>query len=103
VTENVATCLVVAKVLVADGMMTDEAREFLGGLMTSLGLSEAERTSVIELEDLDAAEPVVRRLPEERRRDILAMLVDAASADGKLSPHELATIHRVEAALGLRP
>src|SRR6266481_3465604 len=58
-TPNVAKCLVVSKVLVADGMMTDDERAFLGALMTKLGLSETERETVVELEGLDDAEPIV--------------------------------------------
>ncbi|MGE0396988.1 MAG: TerB family tellurite resistance protein [Kofleriaceae bacterium] len=98
---NVAKALVVSKVLVADGMMHDEEREFLAGLMTQLGLDEAERKHVIELEGLDAASEVVTTLPEDERRDLVAMLVDASSADGKLSAHEMATVQRLTKALGL--
>src|SRR5512138_2795277 len=98
-TPNVAKCLVVSKVLVADGMMTDDERAFLGGLIARLGLTEAERRTVIELEGMDEAETVVLALPIEERRQIIEMLVDAASADGKLSPHELAAVKKVSAAL----
>jgi uncharacterized tellurite resistance protein B-like protein len=96
---NVAKCLVVSKVLVADGMMTDDERAFLASLMTRLGLTEAERRSVVDLEGLDDAEPIVLALPVEERREIIEILVDAASADGKLSPHELAAVKQVSAAL----
>ncbi len=99
---NVATCLLVSKVLVADGMMGDDEREFLDGMMTKLGLTEDERRGVIELEGWDEAEPIVMQLSEDERRGIIELLVDAASADGRLSPHELATVKRVSAALGLK-
>lgn len=98
---NVAKALVVSKVLIADGMMHDEEREFLAELMTQLGLSESERKQVIELEGLDAASSVVTTLPEDERRDLVAMLVDASSADGKLSAHEMETVQRLTRALGL--
>ena len=98
---NVAKALVVSKVLVADGMMHDEEREFLADLMTQLGLSDAERKQVIELEGLDAASAVVNQLPEDERRDLVATLVDASSADGKPSAHEMATVQRLTKALGL--
>jgi uncharacterized tellurite resistance protein B-like protein len=99
---NVAKCLLVSKVLVADGMMTDEEREFLDGAMKTLGLTDDERRRVIELEGWDEAEPIVKGLSADERRDIVEMLVDAASADGHLSGHELATVKRVTAALGLK-
>lgn len=98
---NVAKALVVSKVLVADGIMTDDERSFLAGVMAQLGLSDAEQRTVVELEGLDEAEPIVRELPEEERRAILDLLIDAAGADGRLSPHELGAVKRVSTALGL--
>lgn len=98
---NVAKCLLVSKVLVADGMMSDDERAFLSSMMTKLGLTDAEKQRVIDLEGWDEAEKIVYQLPEEERREIVELLVDAASADGRLSPHELATVKRVSAALKL--
>ncbi|HEY5934944.1 MAG TPA: TerB family tellurite resistance protein [Kofleriaceae bacterium] len=98
---NVAKCLVVSSVLVADGMMTDDERAFLDELIAELGLSADERRSVIELEGVDEANALVTRLPADERRAIVEQLVDAASADGKLSPHELAAIKKVSDALGV--
>ncbi len=100
-TPNLAKCLLVSKVLVADGMMTDDERGFLDGLVRELGLSEAERAQVIELEGWDEAEPIVKALSAEDKRDLVARLVDAASADGHLSPHELAAVKKVKSALGV--
>lgn len=96
-----AKCLLVSKVLVADGMMQDEERGFLARMMTQLGLTDAEQQQVIELKGLDEADKLVRTLSVEERQAMVEMLVDAASADGKLSPHELAAVKRLTAALGL--
>ena len=98
---NLAKCLVVAKVLVADGMMTDDERTFLDAMVRRLGLSEAERQQVVELEGFEDAERLIHELPQAERQQIVEELVNAASADGRLSPHELAAIKRVTAALGL--
>ncbi len=98
---NVAKCLLVSKVLVADGMMSDDERGFLTNMMAKLGLSDDEKKSVVELENWDQAEPIVNALSEEERRELVEMLVDAASADGRLSPHEMATVKKVSAALRL--
>ena len=100
-TPNVAKCLLVSKVLVADGMMAESERTYLYSIMTRMGLTPEERHSVVELEDLDAAEGIVAGLSVEERLDIIELLVDAAASDGHLSPHELATIQRVEKALGV--
>ena len=93
--EKVAKCLLIAKVLVADGIMTDDERSFLDGVMAAEGLDADERRRVIELDGWDDAERLVRALPIEQ-------LVDAASADGRLSTHELATIRQLSAELGVQ-
>lgn len=98
---NVAKSLLVAKVLVADGMMQDEERAFLDTVMTTFSLTVDERKTVTELEGMDTAQELVLALPEEDRQQVLEMLVDAASADGKLSPHELAVVQRLTKALAL--
>ena len=100
-TPNVAKCLVVSSVLVADGMMTDDERAFLDEMIAGFGLAEDERRAVIELEGVDEANAQVAALPEAERRAIVEQLVDAAASDGKLSPHELAAIKKVSDALGI--
>jgi uncharacterized tellurite resistance protein B-like protein len=100
-TANVAKCLLVSKVLVADGIMSDDEHWFLSALMDRLGLSAEERQQVTDLEGWDEAEGLVKALPVDDRRDLVAMLVDAASADGKLSPLELAAARKVAAQLGV--
>jgi uncharacterized tellurite resistance protein B-like protein len=101
-TPNVAKCLLISKVLVADGMMDDDEHAFLDGLMTKLGLTAEERRSVIELENWDEAEPIVSAMSLDDKLAVVELMVDAASADGHLSPTELATIKRVEQALGVK-
>ena len=98
---SVAKCLLISKVLVADGMMTENERAFLDKFMRSLGLDDAARRKVIDLEGWDQAEPVVARLSMEEKRAFLSQLVDASSADGRLSPLELQAVKRITAALGV--
>ena len=97
--DKVARCLLVSKVLVADGMMTDDERAFLDGMIRTLGLSEDERRRVIDLEGWDEADAIVRGLSMDERREIISTLIDASAADGRLSPLELDTVKRVAAAL----
>jgi uncharacterized tellurite resistance protein B-like protein len=98
---TVAKCLLVSKVLVADGMMTENERVFLDKMMRGLGLDDEERRRVLDLEGWDDAEPVVAKLSTDEKRELLSTLVDASSADGRLSPLELATVKRITAALGV--
>ena len=101
-TSNVAKCLLISKVLVADGMMGEDERVFLKELMTQFGLTPEEKQGVIELEGWDEAEGIVNELPLEDKLALVELLVDAASADGHLSPTEMAQIKRVEQALGVK-
>jgi uncharacterized tellurite resistance protein B-like protein len=100
-TANVAKCLLVAKVLVADGMMTDEERAFLDAIVRQLGLTDDERRLVTELDGMAEAEAVARVLPAHDKQALLDMLVDAAAADGRLAPLEMGVVTRLRAALGL--
>lgn len=98
---RVAKCLLVSKVLVADGIVTENERIFLDKMMRRLGLDDGERRRVLDLEGWDQAEPVVAKLSPEEKREFLATLVDASSADGRLSPLEMAAVKRITAALGV--
>lgn len=93
--EKVAKCLLVAMVLVADGIMTDEERDFLDSVIAGEGLSADERRRVTDLDGFDEAQRVIAGLPAEQRRALVERLVDAASADGRLSQHELTTIRQL--------
>jgi uncharacterized tellurite resistance protein B-like protein len=98
---KVAKCLLVSKVLVADGIMTENERVFLDKMMLGMGLDDGDRRRVLDLEGWDQAEPVVAKLSIDEKRELLSTLVDASSADGRLSPLELQTVKRITAALGL--
>jgi uncharacterized tellurite resistance protein B-like protein len=98
---KVAKCLLVSKVLVADGIMTENERIFLDKMMRNLGLDDCERRRVLDLEGWDQAEPVIATLSTDEKREFVSLLVDASSADGRLSPLEMATVKRITAALGV--
>jgi tellurite resistance protein len=93
--------MLVAKVLAADGIMTDEEREFLESAMEALGLTEDDRARVRRFEGWDEAEPIVAALTVEQKRAFMDGLVNAVLADGKVSPHEMQTVEKLSAALGL--
>lgn len=98
---KVAKCLLVSKVLVADGIMTENERIFLDKMMKRLGLDDDQRQRVIALEGWDQAEPVVAKLSDDEKRELVSTLIDASSMDGRLSPLEAATVKRITAALGV--
>ncbi len=98
---HVATPLSVSKILVTDGMMTDDEKAFLAKIFAKLGLDETERQSVIELEDRDETEARIEARINDEKRDVVELLVDVAAPDGRRSPNELAEIKSLEPALGL--
>jgi len=100
---RIAKCLLLSKVLAADGIMTENERSFLDSAMTRLGLGDAERRSILDLEGWNEAEAALAHLSMEDKREIVSQLVDAASADGRLSPLEMAMVKRITTALGVEP
>ena len=93
--------MLIAKVLAADGIMTDAERELLETAMETLALSDADRRRVRDLEGWDEAEPIVAALGVEDKRAIMDDLLQAVLADGKITPQETETIERLSKALGL--
>ena len=55
----------------------------------------------MDLEGWDEAEPVVAKLSADEKGELVAMLVDASSADGRLSPLEMSMVKRITEALGI--
>lgn len=101
--ERMAKCLLLTKVLVADGIMTENERAFLDAAMQRWGLTPEEKRRVFDLEGWDDAEAALAGMPEDDKRQLVGDLVDAASVDGRLSPLELGIVKRITAALGLAP
>src|SRR6185295_9170031 len=98
---RVAKCVLLTKVLAADGMITENERELLEEAMSRAGLSATERTTVTELEGWTEAASAVRKLSEEERRALMGELVEAASVDGRLSPLEAKALKQITADLDL--
>lgn len=96
-----AQCHVIASVLAADGMMTDDERSLLEAAMSRLGLDEDERDRVKHFEGTGDAIATLKSLAEDERRAIMDDLIDAALADGNLSPRETEKVKEIAAQLGL--
>ena len=98
---RIAKCLLLSKVLAADGIMTENERAFLDRAMKKAGVSEEEKRSILDLEGWDEAEEAFSGSTEDEKREMVSQLVDAASADGRLSPLEMQMVKRISKALGL--
>jgi uncharacterized tellurite resistance protein B-like protein len=99
--DRVARCHLLAEVLAADGIMTDDERALLEKHMANHELSDEEKHAIRNFEGTDAAIALLRERAPAERREIVDELVEAALADGKLSPKETTTVKRLAAALGL--
>lgn len=98
---RIAKSLLLTKVLAADGIMTENERIFLDSAMTKLGVTDDERRNIVNLEGWDEAEAALKHISDDEKREMVSQLVDAASADGRLSPLEMAMVKRISAALGI--
>jgi uncharacterized tellurite resistance protein B-like protein len=101
--ERVARCHLLAEVLAADGIMTDDERDLLEQHLANHELTEEECKQVRNFDGGEAAAGVLRDRPSIEKEEILDQLVEAALADGKLSPKETAVVQRIASALGLPP
>ncbi len=99
--ERTATCLLVARVLAADGFVTSDERAILVSTMDRLGLDDAERRIVSDMDRMEEAEAFARSLPQAARQALIDQLVEAALADGKLSPLETKVVAEISAAIGV--
>ena len=98
---RIAKCLLIIKVLAADGIMTENERAFLDGAMKKQGITPEERQRIVDLEGWDEAETALAGLSTEEKSAIVSQLVDATGSDGRLSPLESAMVKKISAALGV--
>ena len=99
--EKLAKCLLYTKVLTADGMITENERAFLDQAMNRLELTPDQRRRVLDLDGWDEAEAALRSLDGAEKERIVSELLDAASADGRLSPLEVAAVRAISKDLGI--
>jgi uncharacterized tellurite resistance protein B-like protein len=98
---RVARCHLLAEVLAADGIMTDDERKLLERHLANHELSDEEREQVRNFEGAEGAVAALRERPAAERQEVVDQLVEAALADGKLTANETATVKRIASALGL--
>jgi uncharacterized membrane protein YebE (DUF533 family) len=85
----------------ADGVVTDEERQFLRRVVERFGLSAEERDDRLVPSDPGRATRTLRELPDEVKVRVMALLVDAAVVDGKVAPEEHALLLASAASLGI--
>jgi uncharacterized tellurite resistance protein B-like protein len=85
----------------ADGVVTDEERQFLRRVVERFGLSADEREDRLVESDPGRATRTLRELPDEAKVRVMALLVDAAVVDGNVAPEEHALLLASAASLGI--
>lgn len=94
-------CQLVARVLLADEAVTDAEHAFLERLMDRLGLTEEQKTDVVEGVDPSAdVGAQLRALPMAEREAVLLELRNAALADDDFGDKERELIEAVERSIG---
>ncbi len=97
-TTSRTVCRIILGLTMADGELHPGEERFLERLMERFGL---QRSAVEPVVDPAEALAQLRSLPEATRHDTLALMVEAAAADGLLHPAERILIGAVADELGL--
>ncbi len=87
--------------LAADGVVTSEEREFLRRVVGRFGLSEEDRTDRVVARDPGSIMATLRALAPDVQSRVMALLVEAAVVDGKVTPQERALLLASAATLGI--
>lgn len=92
-------CRLIAGLVVSDDDFAPEEEAFIERLLQRFGISERETIFPIVAHDEAAAE--VKALPADVQQEALALLIEAAVADGKIADEERAYVRVVGEAMGL--
>ncbi len=87
-------------VIAADGVVSDEAREFLRRVVERFGMS-ADEVASAPSRDLGSSVATLRALDSDVQMRVMALLVEAAVVDGCVAPEERALLLSSAASLGI--
>ena len=88
-------------VIAADGKIVEEERAFLRRVIERFGMSAEDRGDRVVASDLGRATLTLRALAPDAQVRVMALLVDAAVADGCVAPEERALLLSSAATLGI--
>ncbi len=88
-------------VISADGVVSDEEREFLRRVVEKFGITEQEHADRIVQSSLGETTATLRALPPDVQARVMALLVEAAIVDGNVAPEERALLLASAATLGI--
>jgi uncharacterized tellurite resistance protein B-like protein len=99
--ERSKVCDLIEAVVAADGVVSEAERAFLRKVVERFGLSTADRADRIMTSDLGRTTTTLRTLPPDAQARVMALLVEAAVADGRIEPEERALLLASAASLGI--
>ena len=88
-------------VVMADGVVSDEEREFLRRVVERFGITEHDRADRPVMSSPGEAMATLRGLPQDVQTRVMALLVEAAVVDGNVAPEERALLLASAASLGI--
>lgn len=99
--ERQKSCELVAGVLHADGVVRSEERAFLDRIYARFNLPPEAREDLKPIADAGQASASLRALPDELKRRVMALLIEAAVVDAVVHPAERTFLLIAAAALGV--
>jgi uncharacterized tellurite resistance protein B-like protein len=92
-------CRLVAGLVVSDDDFSPEEEDFIGRILVRFDISD--RQVIFPIVDRSEAAAAVHALPAAVQEEALAVLIEAAVADGKVVDEERVYLHVVGEAMGL--
>jgi len=91
----------IAAVIAADGVVSDDEREFLRRVVERFGIGDEDRANGVAASAPGLATATLRALPPDVQARVMALLVEAAVVDGRVAPEERALLLASAASLGI--
>lgn len=92
---NRQICQLIAGIVVADDDLDPQESAFIDRMLVRFGIPLEDRDVIFPIVDKDEAAEKIRALPEDVQQQTLELLVEAATADGKVVPEERAYLDAV--------
>jgi uncharacterized tellurite resistance protein B-like protein len=97
---NHQVCQLIAGIVVADDDLDPQESAFIDRMLVRFGIPLEDRDIIFPIVDKDEAVEKMQQLPADVQEQTLELLVEAATADGKVVPEERAYLDAVAAAVG---